>query len=138
MFTKKKLAFAIGFVAFLVIIVFLILNSSDEISQMPRVQNISSSEAWHKINEHQDLFLLDVRSNEEFYEIRIPGAINIPYQLIAGKRDLLPDDRHALIFVYCRTGRRAAIAANQLLILGYTNIYVFPGMESWAYETLRN
>ena len=127
------IAFAIVLCGILAIIV--ILTRLSEAAHEPAVLFVTSSEANEKINEHQGAFILDVRSNEEFLARRIPGAVNIPYLIIGANQDLLPEDKQALIFVYCRTGRRAAIAANALLGLGYTNIIVFPGMISWVYET---
>ena len=107
-----------------------------EITADPSIQVISPSDARAKMDEHQDAFILDVRSSGEFYASRIPGAVNIPYLMIESGHDLLPLDKHTQIFVYCRTGRRATTAANKLAELGYTNIIVFPGMISWVYETV--
>ena len=137
--SNKKMfiiAFALGLLAYFAIQVIVELTRDGETVHEPTIQFISSSEANSKINEHQGAFILDVRSNEEYFEIRIPGAINIPYLMIGAKQDLLPGDKQTLIFVYCRTGRRATTAANKLLELGYTNIVVFPGMASWQYETV--
>ena len=142
--TRRKAIFAIGICGILAIAIYVAfsLRAGETYEPMveptgePTVQFISSSEAREKINEHQDAFILDVRSNEEFYSIRIPGAVNIPHLMIASMQDLLPDDRHSLIFVHCRVGMRATTAANTLLELGYTNIIVFPGMDSWEYETV--
>ena len=112
-------------------------NGGAEVHE-PAVQLISSSEAIIKINEHQDAFILDVRFGYEFYERRIPGAVNIPYLMIISEQELLPRNKHTLIIVYCRTGVRAVSAAIELLTLGYTNIaIIFPGMDSWDYETTR-
>ena len=135
---KKKYrnaVFAIGFCGILVIMYVVFLHRGEELHES-MVLFVSSSEARVKIIEHQDPFILDVRSNEEFIAARVPGSVNIPYLMITRERALLPDDRHTLIFVYCRTGRRAAIAVNDLMALGYTNIIVFPGMETWGYETV--
>ena len=103
---------------------------------VPTVRFITSSEAHEKINEHPEAFILDVRSNEEFLERRIPGAVNIPHYMVASAQEILPQDNHTLIFLYCRAGMRASAAATQLAALGYTNIVVFPGMDTWEYETI--
>ena len=135
---KKSYIIALALVLLTCFAVLLImeLSRAGETVHAPAVQFISSSEANRKINEHQDAFVLDVRSNEEFVARRIPGATNIPYLMIGASQDMLPQDRQTPIFVYCITGRRAAITANKLLELGYTNIIVFPGMISWEYETI--
>ena len=105
-------------------------------AQEPIVKFVTSSEAWEKINGHQDVFLLDVRSYEEFYNMRIPGAVNIPHDMIKEKRHLLPQDTRTYILLYCRTWMRALDAVNELLDLGYTNIIAFPGMAFWEYDTI--
>ena len=131
---RIRAVFAFAFCVFLVIIV--VVARSGETEGEPTVRFVTSSEANNKINEHQDAFILDVRSSHEFFASRIPGSVNNPYAMIDDNQDLLPSGRQTLIFVYCRTGRRAGIAANRLLELGYTNIIVFPGMITWVYETV--
>ena len=135
---KKKyiIAFIFGLLAYLAVQVIVELARGGETVHEPTVQFVSSSEAYDKIKEHQDAFVLDVRSAEEFYERRIPGAINIPYHMIEANQSLLPQNRHDLIFVYCRTWVRATSAVEILLELGYTNIITFPGMMFWEYETV--
>ena len=134
--TSKRImaVFVIGLCVILAIIV--IFTRMHDTALEPSVLFISSSEANEKINEHQDAFILDVRTREEFGASRVPGSINIPYTMIEAMKDLLPENRQNPIFVYCRTGRRARFAANELLDLGYTNIIVFPGMNTWVYETV--
>ena len=136
LFERKKLVFAIGVLVCFAIVIFLIVTLRGE--PEPTVLFISSSEARDKINEHQDAFILDVRSHGEFAERRIPGAVNIHYTEIAAQQELLPQDRHAMIFVHCQVGRRAGFAANKLVELGFTNIIVFPGMIDWEGETVRD
>ena len=131
---RLNIALAIGLFIILAIIMYVFIwHRSEEIHE-PVVLFVTSSEARVKLNELQDFFLLDVRTNAEFASRRIPDAVNIPHLMITQERGLLPSDRHTPIFVYCRTGVRAATAANTLLELGYTNIIVFPGMMTWVYE----
>ena len=128
------LVILIGLSVILAIIV--ILTRVDEAVPEPTVLFVSSSEAREKINEHQGAFILDVRTIGEFVASRIPESVNIPYDTIAANQDLLPENKHTPIFVYCRTGRRAGVAASDLTELGYTKIIVFPGMIDWEYETV--
>ena len=134
--SQQKVVFVIGSLFILALAAYMAFLATDEPVYESTVIFVTSSEARIKIKEHQDVFILDVRSNEEFVARRIPGAVNIPYTMIRARQDLLPGDRQAQIMVYCRTGRRAAIAANELLALGYINVIVFPGMVSWDYETV--
>jgi rhodanese-related sulfurtransferase len=44
-------------------------------------------------------------------------------------------DKDQLILVYCRSGRRSKLAAQDLVDLGYTNVKEFGGIIDWPYET---
>lgn len=79
--------------------------------------------------------LLDVRTEQEYKENRIPGAILIPdYELAERAEAELPDKRQ-VIFVYCRSGRRSETAAKLLVEMGYNHVYDFGGIIDWPYET---
>ena len=134
--SMHKRAYIIFAICFCVILAFIMYLSYSRYAHEPMMQFVTSSQARVKLIEHRDAFILDVRSSEEFYASRIQGAVNIPYLAIREEESKLPQDRHAPLFVYCRTGRRAAIAANELLDLGFSNIIVFPGMATWDYETV--
>ncbi len=97
---------------------------------------ITPAEAKKMMDDGEPFILLDVRTEEEFTESRIEGAVLIPDTEIADRApDELPD-KDARIFVYCRTGRRSAAAAIALINMGYTNVYDFGGIADWPYETV--
>lgn len=99
-------------------------------------QTITADEANTMMEESDAFILLDVRTQEEFSEKRIDGAILLPdYEVAETAADVLPD-QDALILVYCRSGRRSALAAEALANLGYTNVYDFGGIIDWPYETV--
>lgn len=79
--------------------------------------------------------LLDVRTEQEFKEKRIPGSVLIPdYELAQRAQTELPDKRQ-VIFVYCRSGRRSEAAAKELVAMGYNHVYDVGGIIDWPYET---
>ena len=89
------------------------------------------------MNELTDYILLDVRTAEEFREIRIAGAVLIPDNEIRGRAAAELSDKNAVILVYCRSGRRSANAAYELIGMGYKNVYDFGGIIDWPYSTIR-
>ena len=82
--------------------------------------------------------LLDVRAKYEYDEAHIEGAVLLPYDTITAASPELPPDKDGAIIVYCRSGRRSAIAADTLAELGYTNVYDLGGIQDWPYETVTN
>ena len=65
----------------------------------------------------------------------IPNTdLSIPYDQIAESQYLaqLPIDKGSKIVLYCRSGRMSQIAAEELVSLGYTNIWnLKEGMVEW-------
>ena len=99
-------------------------------------QKISAEQAKNMMNENDEYILLDVRTDEEFNEKRIADAILIPDYETTDRAETELANKDALILVYCRSGRRSAIAANELLELGYTNVFDFGGIIDWPYDTI--
>ena len=96
--------------------------------------NITAEEAKRIMDTEECYIILDVRTQEEYDQGHIPGAILIPDTEIKAKAEDVLTDKDQLILVYCRSGRRSKIAAEALVELGYTNIKEFGGIIDWPYE----
>ncbi len=72
---------------------------------------------------------IDVRTAEEYAVGHVSEAINIPYDQIAARIPEVTDDRDALIYLYCRSGRRSGIAKDSLDRLGYRNVVNIGGLS---------
>ena len=96
--------------------------------------NITAEEAKQIMDSQEGYIILDVRTQEEYDQGHIPGAIVISHEEIAEKAEEVLTDKAQLILVYCRSGRRSKIAAEALAELGYTNIKEFGGIIDWPYE----
>ena len=90
---------------------------------------------YHKIT-GDDIIILDVRTQDEYEESHIPGAILIPNETIGTEMPEQLPDAGQEILVYCRSGNRSAQAAKKLVEAGYTQIYDFGGIMDWPYETV--
>ena len=78
----------------------------------------------------KDFFLVNVHIPYEG-EIKDTDAF-IAYDSIANNLDKLPQDKNAKIVVYCRSGGMSAIAARELVRLGFTQVSdLAGGMIDW-------
>lgn len=94
---------------------------------------ITSEQAKEKMDENEDIVILDVRTTEEYLAGHIEGALLIPdYELEDKAEELL--DPSSTILIYCRSGNRSSKAAKALSQLGYKNIYDFGGIIDWPYD----
>ena len=101
-------------------------------------EQISGAEAKALMDSESGYIILDAREQYEYDEGHIPGAILIPYGEIADRAEKELPDKDQLILVYCRSGRRSKIAAEELVKLGYTNVKEFGGIIDWEYETVKD
>jgi len=120
----------------LILILFLFTLGITACGNEPVYRRITAEEARQMMQDKDDYILLDVRRIDEFNEEHIEGAILIPYDEIEKRAANELPDKNALILIYCRSGRRSEIAANEFLSMGYTNVYDFGGILDWLYETI--
>ena len=99
-------------------------------------RQITQEEAAKMMQEQSGYILLDVRTQAEFEQAHIPGAVCIPNETIGTDEIPALPDKNQLILVYCRSGNRSKQAAEKLAQLGYTNIVEFGGINTWTGETV--
>ena len=100
-------------------------------------EQISGAEAKALMDSESGYIILDTREQDEYDEGHIPGAILIPYGEIADRAEKELPNKDQLILVYCRSGRRSKIAAEELVKLGYTNVKEFGGIIDWEYDVVK-
>lgn len=99
-------------------------------------EQISQEQAKALMDSENNVVILDTRTEEEFAEGHIAGAICLSHDEILQKAEEKLPDKSQLILVYCRSGRRSKLAAEDLCSLGYTNVKEFGGIIDWPYGTV--
>ena len=97
-------------------------------------EQITAEQAKTIMDNEQDYIIIDARTEDEFAEGHIEGAVLIPEYEVADRAEKELPDKEQLILVYCRSGRRSKIASEELVKLGYTNVKEFGGIIDWQYE----
>jgi rhodanese-related sulfurtransferase len=92
------------------------------------VKQLSATELKNKIQQQENLFLLDVREPHEYKYAHIADSVLIPLNQILS--ELNPRQE---IVVICHHGMRSLQAANYLVQSGYKNIAnLTGGIDAWS------
>jgi phage shock protein E len=82
-----------------------------------------------------DVVVLDVRTPEEFAAGHVPGARNLSHDQLAGRLAELGSLRDKEVVLYCRSGRRTALAEDVLRKAGFTKLLHLDGdFLAWQAE----
>ncbi len=74
--------------------------------------------------------VIDVRHPDEYASGHIPGAVNIDVEADTFDAQISALDRDEPYLVYCRSGRRSAIAAQRMAEAGFTDIVDAGGIDA--------
>ena len=86
--------------------------------------------SYKKLNDfkkNKKVFLIDVRSNQEYEEGHLTGAINISVYNIEKEIQNVVKNKSDTIIVYCSSGGRSKEAKEILERLGYDEVYNLKG-----------
>ena len=103
-------------------------------AQAASYEQITQEEAKQIMDTTNGYILLDTRTQEEYDQSHIPGALLIPHTEISERAEEELPDKDQVILVYCRSGNRSKQASEVLAELGYTNVKEFGGINTWPYE----
>ena len=95
---------------------------------------INAVDAKKIIDENTDVAIVDVREEDELVEGYIEKSILIPLDTVESQAENILKEKNQTILVYCRSGRRSAMACDVLDSLGYTDVYDFGGIIDWPFE----
>lgn len=95
----------------------------------PNIKELSADEVKQLLcnKNYNNFALIDVRETEEWDNGYIFGSIHISKGLIERDIEKYIPDRNTNITLYCRSGQRSLLAAENLLKMGYTNVTSMSG-----------
>jgi hydroxyacylglutathione hydrolase len=94
-----------------------------------RVPRITAGTLSEQLGSPDPPLLIDVRTEREWQEGRIDGAINVPLSRLQEQLGDVPPDRS--IVVYCATGYRAAIAGSVMRAAQFDVSDLVGGIDAW-------
>jgi len=98
--------------------------------------SLSPLQLRQRLDAGEEILLLDVRSPDEYADVRIPGATLLPLGQLRSKATELPKDR--LIVPFCKISLRGYEATRILLAAGFEKVaYLEGGILGWPFELER-
>lgn len=96
--------------------------------------NLSQTEWTEQLNADDNAVILDVRTEAEVAEKKIPNSINIDIYKGQGFVYQVEElDKSKNYYLYCRSGARSAQACNIMNQLGFDNTYnLLGGILEWT------
>ena len=91
-----------------------------------RIREVSVGETMKRVN-GGDARLIDVREESEWNACHVRGAEHLGKGIIERDIETVVPDRDSEIILYCGGGYRAALAADALQKMGYTNVASMSG-----------
>ena len=104
------------------------------------LQNLSVEELKAEMARNPEMLLIDIREIQELVDLgAIPGAVHVPRGMLEFwaspkspyYRDFFQEGRRTV--AYCAGGGRSALAARDLLAMGFADVaHLEPGFTGWA------
>ena len=107
-------------------------------ADLPQSGSLTPAQTTELVNDlGDDLVVLDVRTEAEFHDGHVKGAINIPVEELVSRIQEVPEGKPMLII--CRSGRRAAHAFDILRNAGHPaeNLWYLTGYTDYSSGTPR-
>ncbi len=127
--TLRRPIVQISILAFVAVLVFLIASLGGE-----QTSNAGKLPAFVSVDEAYDLyqsgmFVLDIRTQEEWNEYHAPNTTLIPLDELASRVNELP--KNEPILVVCRSGNRSQAGRDILLQAGFNATSMNGGLNQW-------
>lgn len=93
-------------------------------------KNINADKLKQKIEDDEDILILDIRDEEEYKSEHIKKSVHMPFENIMSKKEELPMDKE--IIIYDKAGHRSKLVTESLVKEGFlsaTNL--LDGFKKW-------
>lgn len=98
-----------------------------------RVREADFREVKKRLDNREKLVLVDVREDNEWARGHLPGALHLGKGVIERDIERAIPDKDAVLVLYCGGGYRSALAGDNLMKMGYTNVISMDGgWRAWV------
>lgn len=109
-------------------------------TQTQIIEDITPEEAFILIQNNkgnQSFVIIDIRTAEEYASEHIENTTNLDFYSETFREELDKLDKNKTYLIYCRTGRRTAIARGIMEELGFREVYnMLGGITQWEAKGL--
>ncbi len=100
------------------------------------MSDIDQNKWRSQLESEEDCLIIDVRTSEEFEQLRLPNSINIDFY---NPQDFMQEleklDKNKIYYIYCRTGSRSANTCELMKEIGFAKTYnLLGGITEWEGE----
>jgi rhodanese-related sulfurtransferase len=92
-----------------------------------RVRETNVAEVKRRMDSAENFLLVDVREDNEWAKGHLPGAVHMGRGVIERDIEKSVPETSTKIVLYCGGGFRSALAAENLVKMGYTNVESMDG-----------
>lgn len=127
--TKKQLLNSLYLVAFAALTIYFAYSKGWIFASFETISPAQAQELLTK--EKEKVFLLDVRTPDEFAQGHIQDSTLVPVQLLSQNLSELDEIKNKKIVVYCASGMRSVSASRILSKHGFTVLNMSGGIAQW-------
>ncbi len=107
---------------------------------LPEINELFPWDVSEKLDNKEDLLIVDIREPYEYDSLRIQNSVNVPRGILESACDygyeetvpVLAAAREDQVVLVCRSGNRSVLAAKVMQLMGYTQVYSMKtGMAGW-------
>ena len=100
------------------------------------MSDIDQNKWRSQLKSEENCLIIDVRTSEEFEQLRLPNSINIDFY---NPQDFMQElenlDKNKVYYIYCRTGSRSANTCELMKEIGFAKTYnLLGGITDWEGE----